>query len=159
MKMNEQRATSRHGSMNVSHNEKISCTMTIPTLFCNACWAHFSCFCCRSVQRSNCYLVCGGDAVGPSSSSRSNSDLEIGCLIDLASGLVSFTANGKELSTTYQVKKEKWHSSGAQRGQTHKDSLPRKLQYVHAIISSSCGKYTVLWFTTAQHSLTITSRH
>ncbi|XP_031717453.1 ryanodine receptor 3 isoform X4 [Anarrhichthys ocellatus] len=57
----------------------------------------------ESVQRSNCYMVCGADAVGPSSSSRSNSDLEIGCLIDLATGLVSFTANGKALSTTYQV--------------------------------------------------------
>ncbi|XP_040017275.2 ryanodine receptor 3 isoform X5 [Gasterosteus aculeatus] len=57
----------------------------------------------ESVQRSNCYMVCGADAVGPSSSSRSNSDLEIGCLVDLATGLVSFTANGKELPTTYQV--------------------------------------------------------
>ncbi|KAM8832099.1 ryanodine receptor 3 isoform 5-T5 [Spinachia spinachia] len=57
----------------------------------------------ESVQRSNCYMVCGADAVGSSSSSRSNSDLEIGCLVDLATGLVSFTANGKELSTTYQV--------------------------------------------------------
>lgn len=45
-------------------------------------------------------MVCGVDAVGQSSS---NSDLEIGCLIDLATGLVSFTANGKELPTTYQV--------------------------------------------------------
>ncbi|KAK7907584.1 hypothetical protein WMY93_016196 [Mugilogobius chulae] len=53
----------------------------------------------ESVQRSNCYMVCGSDAVGLSS----NSDLEIGCFIDLASGLVSFTANGKELPTTYQV--------------------------------------------------------
>uniref|UniRef100_A0A667YZJ8 Ryanodine receptor 3 n=1 Tax=Myripristis murdjan TaxID=586833 RepID=A0A667YZJ8_9TELE len=57
----------------------------------------------ESVQRSNCYMVCGADAVGSSASSRSNSDLEIGCLIDLGSGLVSFTANGKELPTTYQV--------------------------------------------------------
>ncbi|XP_074541847.1 ryanodine receptor 3 isoform X13 [Halichoeres trimaculatus] len=57
----------------------------------------------ESVQRSNCYMVCGADAAGPSSSSRSNSDLEIGCLIDLATGLVSFTANGKELPTSYQV--------------------------------------------------------
>lgn len=48
-------------------------------------------------------MVCAGDAVNPSSSSRSNSDLEIGCLIDLATGLVTFTANGKELSTIYQV--------------------------------------------------------
>nr|XP_019953023.1 PREDICTED: ryanodine receptor 3 [Paralichthys olivaceus] len=55
------------------------------------------------VQRSNCYMVCGADAVAPSSSSRTSSDLEIGCLIDLATGLVSFTANGKELPTTYQV--------------------------------------------------------
>lgn len=50
-------------------------------------------------------MVCGADAIGPSSSNRSNSDLEIGCLIDLATGLVSFTANGKELPTSYQVKK------------------------------------------------------
>ncbi|XP_011610427.2 ryanodine receptor 3 isoform X14 [Takifugu rubripes] len=57
----------------------------------------------ESVQRSNCYMVCAGDAVSPSSSSRSTSDLEIGCLIDLATGLVTFTANGKELSTVYQV--------------------------------------------------------
>uniref|UniRef100_H3CF57 Ryanodine receptor 3 n=1 Tax=Tetraodon nigroviridis TaxID=99883 RepID=H3CF57_TETNG len=57
----------------------------------------------ESVQRSNCYMVCAGDAVNPSSSGRSNSDLEIGCLIDLATGLVTFTANGKELSTVYQV--------------------------------------------------------
>ncbi|XP_075893569.1 ryanodine receptor 3 isoform X4 [Nelusetta ayraudi] len=57
----------------------------------------------ESIQRSNCYMVCAADAAGPASSNRSNSDLEIGCLIDLATGLVSFTANGKELSTTYQV--------------------------------------------------------
>lgn len=54
-------------------------------------------------------MVCAGDAVSPSSSSRSTSDLEIGCLIDLATGLVTFTANGKELSTVYQVKgKREW---------------------------------------------------
>uniref|UniRef100_A0A669D3V1 Ryanodine receptor 3 n=1 Tax=Oreochromis niloticus TaxID=8128 RepID=A0A669D3V1_ORENI len=57
----------------------------------------------ESVQRSNCYMVCVADAVTPSSSSRSSSDLEIGCLADLATGLVSFTANGKELPTSYQV--------------------------------------------------------
>lgn len=48
-------------------------------------------------------MVCGADAVGPSPSNRANSDLEIGCLTDLATGLVSFTANGKELPTSYQV--------------------------------------------------------
>uniref|UniRef100_A0A7N8YKL7 Ryanodine receptor 3 n=1 Tax=Mastacembelus armatus TaxID=205130 RepID=A0A7N8YKL7_9TELE len=57
----------------------------------------------ESVQRSNCYMVCGADAIGPSVSGHSSSDLEIGCLIDLATGIVSFTANGKELPTTYQV--------------------------------------------------------
>uniref|UniRef100_A0A672FJE4 Ryanodine receptor 3 n=1 Tax=Salarias fasciatus TaxID=181472 RepID=A0A672FJE4_SALFA len=57
----------------------------------------------ESVQRGNCYMVCGTDAVGTSPSTRSSSDLEIGCLIDLATGLLSFNANGKELPTTYQV--------------------------------------------------------
>lgn len=106
--------------------------------------------CCRSVQRSNCYLVCGGDALGPSSSGRSNSDLEIGCLIDLATGLVSFTANGKELSTTYQVK-EKSITVVMPGGRTHKDSLPHKPQYAHVIIFFSLNKSTVLLLTTAQH--------
>ncbi|XP_036397613.1 ryanodine receptor 3-like isoform X4 [Megalops cyprinoides] len=58
----------------------------------------------ESVKRSNCYMVWGGDIASAShSSSRSNVDLEIGCLIDVATGLVSFTANGKELATSYQV--------------------------------------------------------
>ncbi|XP_062407606.1 ryanodine receptor 3 [Sardina pilchardus] len=57
----------------------------------------------ESLRRSNCYMVCGGDIGLGSSSSRSNVDIEIGCFIDLASGIVSFTANGKELPTTYQV--------------------------------------------------------
>ncbi|XP_038144308.1 ryanodine receptor 3 isoform X1 [Cyprinodon tularosa] len=56
----------------------------------------------ESVQRSNCYMVCAADALGQSSS-RSNTDFEIGCLVDLATGLVSFTAGGKELPTVYQV--------------------------------------------------------
>uniref|UniRef100_A0A4W5NRM4 Ryanodine receptor 3 n=1 Tax=Hucho hucho TaxID=62062 RepID=A0A4W5NRM4_9TELE len=55
-------------------------------------------------RRSNCYMVWGGDATSSGhSSSRSNVDLEIGCLIDLATGLVTFTVNGKELATSYQV--------------------------------------------------------
>lgn len=117
--------------------DKILCTNSwslLPFEFC------LHAFCWHSVQRSNCYMVCGGDAVGPSSSSRSSSDLEIGCLIDLATGLVSFTANGKELSTAFQVKKEEW--------------LEDKLLGIimHAIISSSCGKYTTLCVSTAQHS-------
>uniref|UniRef100_A0A673IK53 Ryanodine receptor 3-like n=1 Tax=Sinocyclocheilus rhinocerous TaxID=307959 RepID=A0A673IK53_9TELE len=57
----------------------------------------------ESVRRSNCYMVCAGDVVS-GSTGRSNTDLEIGCSIDLASGLVSFTANGRDLPTAYQVK-------------------------------------------------------
>lgn len=57
-----------------------------------------------SVKRSNCYMVWGGDVTNAAhASSRSNVDLEIGCLIDLATGLVTFTVNGKEISTSYQV--------------------------------------------------------
>ncbi|XP_017311642.1 ryanodine receptor 3 isoform X2 [Ictalurus punctatus] len=56
----------------------------------------------ESVRRSNCYMVCAGD-ISSSSSGRSNADLIIGCHIDLASGLVSFTANNKELPIAYQV--------------------------------------------------------
>jgi hypothetical protein len=57
-----------------------------------------------SVKRSNCYMVWGGDIVASSQrSSRSNVDLEIGCLLDLAMGMLSFSANGKELGTCYQV--------------------------------------------------------
>ncbi|XP_070836089.1 ryanodine receptor 3-like isoform X4 [Chaetodon trifascialis] len=58
----------------------------------------------ESVKRSNCYMVWGGDVTNAAhTSSRSNVDLEIGCLIDLATGLVTFTVNGKEISTSYQV--------------------------------------------------------
>ena len=49
-------------------------------------------------------MVWGGDVTNAAhGSSRSNVDLEIGCLIDLATGLVTFTANGREMSTSYQV--------------------------------------------------------
>ncbi|KAM9341381.1 ryanodine receptor 3 [Symphorus nematophorus] len=58
----------------------------------------------ESVRRSNCYMVWGGDVTNAAhTSSRNNVDLEIGCLIDLATGLVTFTVNGKEISTSYQV--------------------------------------------------------
>ncbi|XP_029973170.1 ryanodine receptor 3 [Salarias fasciatus] len=58
----------------------------------------------ESVKRSNCYMVWGGDITSAAhTASRTNVDLEIGCLIDLATGLVTFTGNGKEISTSYQV--------------------------------------------------------
>lgn len=57
-----------------------------------------------SVKRSNCYMVWGGDVTSTShTSGRSNVDLEIGCLIDLATGLLTFTVSGKDISTSYQV--------------------------------------------------------
>ena len=46
---------------------------------------------------------CGEGTSTAHTSSRSNVDLEIGCLIDLATGLLTFTVNGKELFTSYQV--------------------------------------------------------
>ncbi|XP_048805476.1 ryanodine receptor 3 isoform X1 [Lagopus muta] len=58
----------------------------------------------ESVKRSNCYMVWGGDITASSQrSGRSNVDLEIGCFVDLATGMLSFTANGKELGSCYQV--------------------------------------------------------
>ncbi|CAI5764049.1 ryanodine receptor 3 [Podarcis lilfordi] len=58
----------------------------------------------ESVKRSNCYLVWGGETpVNSQRSGRGNVDLEIGCLVELATGMLSFTANGKELGTFYQV--------------------------------------------------------
>ncbi|XP_068183975.1 ryanodine receptor 2 isoform X2 [Antennarius striatus] len=56
----------------------------------------------ESVKRSNCYMVCAGEATGLSRSRRS-SGLEIGCLIDTATGLLTFTSSGMELATFYQV--------------------------------------------------------
>lgn len=59
---------------------------------------HMSC----SVKRSVCYMVCAGEATGLSQSRRS-SGLEIGCLMDTATGLLTFTSNGVETSTFFQV--------------------------------------------------------
>lgn len=47
-------------------------------------------------------MVCAGEATGLSQSRRS-SGLEIGCLIDTATGLLTFTSSGYELATFYQV--------------------------------------------------------
>ncbi|XP_029031557.1 ryanodine receptor 2 isoform X4 [Betta splendens] len=56
----------------------------------------------ESVKRSDCYMVCAGEATGLSQSRRS-SGLEIGCLIDTATGLLTFTSSGVEMATFYQV--------------------------------------------------------
>nr|XP_014340342.1 PREDICTED: ryanodine receptor 2 [Latimeria chalumnae] len=56
----------------------------------------------ESIKRSNCYMVWAGESMSPGQG-RNNNGLEIGCLVDTATGLLTFTANGKELSTYYQV--------------------------------------------------------
>ncbi|PNI55288.1 RYR2 isoform 3 [Pan troglodytes] len=55
----------------------------------------------ESIKRSNCYMVCAGESMSPGQG-RNNNGLEIGCVVDAASGLLTFIANGKELSTYYQ---------------------------------------------------------
>uniref|UniRef100_A0AAQ4PR39 Ryanodine receptor 2 n=1 Tax=Gasterosteus aculeatus aculeatus TaxID=481459 RepID=A0AAQ4PR39_GASAC len=55
----------------------------------------------ESIKHSNCYMVCNSINSSPGQG-RSNG-LEIGCLVDTTNGLLTFTANGKELSTYYQV--------------------------------------------------------
>ncbi|XP_047191096.1 ryanodine receptor 2-like isoform X3 [Scophthalmus maximus] len=56
----------------------------------------------ESVKRCDCYMVCAGEATGLSLSRRS-AGLEIGCLIDTATGLLTFTSSGVEMTTFYQV--------------------------------------------------------
>uniref|UniRef100_A0AAR2JWV0 Ryanodine receptor 1 n=1 Tax=Pygocentrus nattereri TaxID=42514 RepID=A0AAR2JWV0_PYGNA len=56
-----------------------------------------------SIKRSNCYMVWGGDLISGSQQRFSQEDLVVGCLVDLATGLMTFTANGKEINTFYQV--------------------------------------------------------
>uniref|UniRef100_A0A3B3TF51 Ryanodine receptor 1 n=1 Tax=Paramormyrops kingsleyae TaxID=1676925 RepID=A0A3B3TF51_9TELE len=57
-----------------------------------------------SMKRSNCYMVWGGEFSNGSQQTRiSQEDLLIGCLLDLDTGLMTFTANGKEINTFYQV--------------------------------------------------------
>lgn len=47
-------------------------------------------------------MVWAGESCSPNEG-RNNNGLEIGCLVDTTNGLLTFTANGKELSTHYQV--------------------------------------------------------
>ncbi|MGH0129295.1 UNVERIFIED_CONTAM: hypothetical protein FKN15_004774 [Acipenser sinensis] len=56
----------------------------------------------ESIKRSNCYMVWAGESTSPGQG-RSNNGLEVGCLVDTSAGLLTFTANGKEMSPYYQV--------------------------------------------------------
>ncbi|KAM5146539.1 LOW QUALITY PROTEIN: ryanodine receptor 1 [Mantella aurantiaca] len=58
----------------------------------------------NSIKRSNCYMVWGGEFSNNTQQARvRKEDLVIGCLVDLATGLMTFTANGKEVNTFFQV--------------------------------------------------------
>lgn len=50
-------------------------------------------------------MVWGGDLVSNQQTRFSQEDMVVGCLVDLATGLMTFTANGKEINTFYQVRK------------------------------------------------------
>ncbi|XP_042084247.1 ryanodine receptor 1 isoform X4 [Haplochromis burtoni] len=56
-----------------------------------------------SIKRSNCYIVWGGEFSSSQQTRVSQEDFVIGCLIDLDTGLMTFTGNGKEINTFYQV--------------------------------------------------------
>ncbi|XP_053365921.1 ryanodine receptor 2 [Clarias gariepinus] len=56
----------------------------------------------ESVKCSCCYMVCAAEGSGLSHS-RSSLGLEIGCLVDTATGFLTFIANGKEMGLFYQV--------------------------------------------------------
>ncbi|KAB5561969.1 hypothetical protein PHYPO_G00012580 [Pangasianodon hypophthalmus] len=56
----------------------------------------------ESIKCSCCYMVCAADGSSLSNSC-SSIRLEIGCLVDTATGFLNFTANGKEMGIFYQV--------------------------------------------------------
>ncbi|XP_023662899.1 ryanodine receptor 1b isoform X3 [Paramormyrops kingsleyae] len=56
-----------------------------------------------SMKQSNCYMVWGAEFTSTQQACFSQEDLVIGCLVDLATGLMTFTANGKEMNTFFQV--------------------------------------------------------
>ncbi|XP_072515634.1 ryanodine receptor 1 [Salminus brasiliensis] len=57
----------------------------------------------ESMKRSNCYMVWGGEFSSSQQTRISQEDFVIGCLVDLDTGLMTYTANGKEVNTFYQV--------------------------------------------------------
>ncbi|XP_078674597.1 ryanodine receptor 2-like isoform X8 [Branchiostoma floridae x Branchiostoma belcheri] len=57
----------------------------------------------ETITRQNCFMICAGDyaaAMGPEGAKRG---LVIGCMANVATGVLSFSAYGKELTTTFQV--------------------------------------------------------
>ncbi|CAN0250954.1 unnamed protein product [Lampetra fluviatilis] len=56
-----------------------------------------------SIKRSNCFMAWCGEFGGQQGQGRNNISIDIGCLIDIGSGLLTFYANGKEIPTYYQI--------------------------------------------------------
>uniref|UniRef100_UPI00358EA68B ryanodine receptor 2-like n=1 Tax=Myxine glutinosa TaxID=7769 RepID=UPI00358EA68B len=56
----------------------------------------------ESIKRSNCFMVWCGE-VAPQGQGRNLTSIEMGCLVDIGSGLLTFSANGKEMNTYFQV--------------------------------------------------------
>lgn len=50
-------------------------------------------------------MVCGAEFSSSQQTRVSQEDFIIGCLVDLDTGLMTFTANGKEINTFYQVRR------------------------------------------------------
>lgn len=101
------KAAGCHSSLRLHHMISVtSSTFTLPLrfTFLYACKSTVTwCVCVfSSIKRSNCYMVWAGESSSPGQG-RNNNGLEIGCLVDTTNGLLTFTANGKELSTYYQV--------------------------------------------------------
>nr|XP_018669433.1 ryanodine receptor 3 [Ciona intestinalis] len=62
----------------------------------------------ESVKRSNCFVLWGGDlhqqtSATPPPANQSSPGILVTCIIDISTGLLTFTANGKNLNTFYQV--------------------------------------------------------
>lgn len=60
------------------------------------------------MKRSNCYMVWGGEFSASQQTRITQEDFVIGCLVDLDTGLMTFTANGKEVNTFYQVRERSY---------------------------------------------------
>lgn len=93
--------------------------------------------CPGSIKRSNCYMVWGGDFVSNTQQARiSHVDLVIGCLVDLATGLMTFTANGKEVNTFFQVSGASSGSGASGRSKEGEREGRRRIQSQHGAVAN-----------------------
>nr|CAB3265843.1 ryanodine receptor 3 [Phallusia mammillata] len=57
----------------------------------------------ESIKRSNCYVIWCGDLHQHVANGQSNNGLLVTCMVDIATGLLTFSVNGKDLRVFYQV--------------------------------------------------------